>query len=349
MSITRRLLAGRSPWTKVVLVLAFGVAAISIPQLGSLFYVSLASNFLIFGLLAMSLDLMAGYTGLVSLGHAATLGIGAYGVAVGMSHGLDPNASVGVALAASLAVAATFGLLAVRVGGITFVMLTLALGQVVWGLAYRWVSISGGDNGLPVGGRPAIGPLDLSDGGAYYYFVLAVFVGCAALMWALVRSPFGLSLRGIQNNEQRMRTLGYNVWLHKYLVFVIAGFFGGVAGILFAFYNNYVSPTAIDFAHNGTVVQMVVVGGLGTLWGPVVGAILIVLMQQYVSIYLTRWVTVLGVIFVLTVLFAREGAWGFLLKLVRWLAAQAGTAAPDSGLIPTGTALDELEVSEAGR
>ena len=349
MSVTRRLLAGRSPWAKVILVLVFLGVAISIPQVGSIFYVSLASNFLIFGLLAMSLDLMAGYTGLVSLGHAATLGVGAYGIAVGMSHGLDPNASVGLALVASLAVAATFGLLAVRVGGITFVMLTLALGQIVWGLAYRWVSISGGDNGLPVGGRPTIGPVDLTDGGAYYYFVLVVFVACAVLMWALVRSPFGLSLRGIQNNEKRMRTLGYNVWLHKYLVFVIAGFFGGVAGVLFAFFNNYVSPTAIDFAHNGTVVQMVVVGGLGTLWGPVLGAILIVLMQQYVSIYLTRWITVLGVIFVLTVLFAREGAWGLLLRLVRRLAAQAGTATPGSGLVPTSPALEELEVSEAGR
>jgi branched-chain amino acid transport system permease protein len=349
MSVTSRLFAGRSAWSRVVLILIFLAAAVSVPQLGSIFYVSLASNFLIFGLLAMSLDLMAGYTGLVSLGHAATLGIGAYGIAVGMSRGLDANASIGLALVASLAVAAGFGLLAVRVGGITFVMLTLALGQIVWGLAYRWVAISGGDNGLPVGGRPNIGPIDLSDSGAYYYFVLGVFVACAALMWALVRSPFGLSLRGIQNNEQRMKTLGYNVWLHKYLVFVIAGFFGGVSGILFAFYNNYVSPTAIDFAHNGTVVQMVVVGGLGTLWGPVVGAILIVLMQQYVSIFLTRWVTVLGIIFVLTVLFAREGAWGLLLRLLRWRATLAGTAPPGPAEIPASAGLDELEVSEANR
>jgi branched-chain amino acid transport system permease protein len=353
MSVSSRLgawpLAGRSAWSRVVMILVFIVVAASVPQLGSLFYVSLASNFLIFGLLAMSLDLMAGYTGLVSLGHAATLGIGAYGIAVGMSRGLDANASIALALAASVAVAAAFGMLAVRVGGITFVMLTLALGQIVWGLAYRWVAISGGDNGLPVGGRPSIGPIDLSESGAYYYFVLAVFVVCAVLMWALVRSPFGLSLRGIQNNEQRMKTLGYNVWLHKYLVFVIAGFFGGVAGILFAFYNNYVSPTAIDFAHNGTVVQMVVVGGLGTLWGPVVGAILIVLMQQYVSIYVTRWVTVLGIIFVLTVLFAREGAWGLLLRLLRWRATMAGAVPPGPANVPVSAGLEELEVSEASR
>jgi branched-chain amino acid transport system permease protein len=349
MSITTRVLAGRSGWSKVVLIGVPLAVAASVPQLGSLFYISLASNFLIFGLLAMSLDLLAGYTGLVSLGQAAALGVGAYGIAVAMGHGLDPNAAIGVALVASLAVAAGFGLVAVRVGGITFVILTLALGQVVWGLAYRWVGLSGGDNGLPVGGRPSIGPIDLSDSAAYYYFVLAVFVVCAALMWALVRSPFGLSLRGIQNNEQRMRTLGYNVWLHKYLVFVIAGFFGGVAGILFAFFNSYVSPTAIDFAHNATAVQMVVVGGLGTLWGPLVGAILIVLMQQYVSIYVTRWVTLLGIIFVLTVLFAREGAWGLLLRLVRWRATLSGAMPPEISQIPTTSGLEELEVSEAGR
>ena len=348
MSVTR-IFAGRWAWSRVVLILVLLAAAASVPQLGSLFYVSLASNFLIFGLLAMSLDLLAGYTGLVSLGHAAYLGIGAYGVAVALSHGVDPNVSIGVALVATLAVAAIFGLLAVRVGGITFVILTLALGQVVWGLTFRWVAVSGGDNGLPVGGTLSIGPIDLSDRGSYYYFVLAVFVLCSVLMWALVRSPFGLSLRGIQNNELRMRTLGYNVWLHKYLVFVIAGFFGGVSGVLFAFFNNYVSPTAIDFAHNATAVQMVVVGGLGTLWGPLVGAILIVLMQQYVSTFFTRWVTVLGIIFVLTVLFAREGAWGLLLRLMRWRASMTGAAPGEPAPVPTTAGLEELEAGEAGR
>jgi branched-chain amino acid transport system permease protein len=311
----------RSWRTRALVVGPLLAVALLLPQLGN-FSISLGLNFLIFGILAMSLDLLAGYTGLVSLGHAAALGVGAYGVAVAMHRGLDPIPAIGVALLASLAVAALFGLVAVRVGGITFVILSLALGQIVWGLAFRWVSVSGGDNGLPVTGRPALGPIDLTDNGAYYYFVLAVFVACATLMWLIVRSPFGLTLRGIQDNEQRMRTLGYDVWLHKYLVFVIAGVFGGVAGILFGFYNLYVSPTAIDFAHNGTVVQMVVVGGLGTLWGPLTGAALIVLMQQYVSIYVTRWVTVLGVVFVLVVLFARGGVWGTVAAARRRLAGR---------------------------
>jgi branched-chain amino acid transport system permease protein len=309
------------------------LVALSIPQLGSTFSVSLGLSILTYGLLAMSLDVIAGYTGLISLGHASFLGVGAYGIAYGLKLGMDPAVAIGFALVAVLAVAALFGTVAVRVRELTFVILTLALGQIVWGLAYRWVSVSGGDNGLPVSGRPAIGPLDLADNAAFYYFALAVFVACAAVMWMIVRSPFGLSLRGIRDNEARMRTLGYNVALHKYLAFVISAFFGGIAGVLFAFTNLYVSPTMIDFAHNGSVVQMVVVGGLGTLWGPLVGAVVIVLLQQFVSIYVQRWVTVLGVLFVLVVLFARTGLWGGMLGLAGWLARRYGVRPPPGRVV----------------
>jgi branched-chain amino acid transport system permease protein len=309
--------------SRIAIVAVLLLLAAAVPQVGSSFLISLALNALIFGLLAMSLDLLGGYTGLVSLGQASFLGVGAYGIAFGLRHGLDPIGSMGLALVAVAFTALLFGLVAVRVGGITFVILTLALGQIVWGLAFRWVSVSGGDNGLPVPDRPTLGPLDLNDATAYYYFVLVVFAVSAAILWTIVRSPFGLSLRGIQDNEPRMRTLGYNVWLHKYLAFVISALFAGVAGMLFAFFNNYVSPTAIDFSHNGTIVLMAVLGGLGTLWGPVLGAVIIVFLQQYLSIYVTRWLTVQGVIFVLTVIFARHGLWGLFTSLARWLAARA--------------------------
>ncbi|MGH7904738.1 MAG: branched-chain amino acid ABC transporter permease [Candidatus Dormibacteraceae bacterium] len=328
-------------WAAVLIPLA---AAVWIPQMGSSFYTSLAINVLIFGLLAMSLDLLAGYTGLVSLGHASYLGVGAYGIAFGMSRGMSADASIGLAMAVVLLTALVFGLVAVRVREITFVILTLALGQIVWGLAYRWVSVSGGDNGLPIGGRPVLGPLDLTGGTSYYYFVLVVFVICAVILWMIVRSVFGLTLRGIRGNEPRMRTLGYNTWLHKYLAFVISGVFGGIAGVLFGFYNLYVSPTTIDFSHNGQVVLMVVMGGLGTLWGPLVGAGVIVLLQQYVSIYVTRWVTVLGIIFVLTVLFARDGLWGAFMKLLSRLLARGGgppmTAVETENLVMTQTGVE---------
>jgi branched-chain amino acid transport system permease protein len=347
MSTAVRLLVRHPGRARIGLVVSLLVVAATVPQVGSTFVVSLASNFLIFGLLAMSLDLLGGYTGLVSLGQASFLGVGAYGVAYGMGHGLDAFPSIGVAILAVLVTAAVFGLVAVRVGGITFVILTLALGQIIWGLAYRWVGVSGGDNGLPVAGRPVLGPLDLTDNSAYYYFVLVVFTACAALLWTLVNSPFGLSLRGIKDNEQRMRTLGYDVWLHKYLAFVISAVFGGVAGILFAFFNNYVSPTAIDFGHNGTIVLMAVLGGLGTLWGPLLGAIIIVFLQQYLSIYVQRWLTVQGVIFVLTVIFARQGLWGLFTRLARWSMARA-SAGPEAPAEPAEPVLEAYGDEIAG-
>ena len=340
-------LSRRARWVRIAIVTLVVLFALSVPQLGSSFYVSLGLSILCYGLLAMSLDVIAGYTGLVSLGHASFLGVGAYGIAYGLKQGMDPIVAIGFAMVAVAVVAALFGLVAVRVKELTFVILTLALGQIVWGLAYRWVSVSGGDNGLPVAGRPGLGPIDLTDNSAFYYFVLAVFILCAALMWMLVRSPFGLSLRGIRDNEARMRTLGYNVALHKYVAFVISALFGGVAGILFAFYNLYVSPTMIDFAHNGTVVQMVIVGGLGTLWGPLVGATVIVLLQQFVSIYVQRWVTVLGVLFVLVVLFARTGLWGGMLNLIRWVTVRYGAPIPAAAAAPRVQDLGQV-AAEAG-
>ncbi|HLH68585.1 MAG TPA: branched-chain amino acid ABC transporter permease [Candidatus Dormibacteraeota bacterium] len=324
MSAVVRVLDRRPAWLRALVALVLLAIAAIVPQLGSTFYVSLGLNFLIFGLLAMSLDLIGGYTGLVSLGQAAFLGVGAYGIAWGLKQGMSANASVGLALLAVVVTALVFGLAAVRVGGITFVILTLALGQIIWGLAYRWVSVSGGDNGLPISDRPGLGPIDLSGSTAYYYFVLVIFVICALILRAIVNSPFGLTLRGIKDNELRMRTLGYRVGLHKYLAFVISAFFAGVAGVLFGFFNLYISPTAIDFGHNGTVVLMAVLGGLGTLWGPLLGSLVIVFLQQYLSIYVQRWVTVQGVIFVLVVLFAPDGLWGLLTRLGRWLRGRAG-------------------------
>jgi branched-chain amino acid transport system permease protein len=307
-------------WPKAAAILVLIGVAAWVPQRGSTFMASLALNILIFGLLATSLDLLAGYTGLVSLGHAAFLGIGAYGIAIAMNHGIGPNMAIPVALAAVLLAAGVLGIVAVRVRELTFVILTLALSQLVWGLALLWVSVSGGDNGLSVSSLPVLGPVDLNAANTLYYFVLVIFLLCETLLWAVVHSPFGLSLQGIRDNEQRMRTLGYNVSLHKYLAFVISGSLAGVAGILYAFYNLYVTPTSIDFSHNGIIVMMAIVGGLGTLWGPLVGAGVVVFIQLYVSIHMTRWVTLLGVVFVVTVLFARDGLWGTFLKLPRMLA-----------------------------
>lgn len=299
-----------------------------VPQAVSGFYESLALNVLVFGLLAMSLDFLAGHAGLLSFGHAAWLGLGAYALGYGEHRLWTPWQSVGFAFLTVAAVALAFGLIAVRVTGLTFGIVTMALGGILWGLAFRWVAVSGGDNGLPISFRPKIGGLDLADGQTYYYAVLLVFVVCALLMRAIVASPFGLTLRGIKDNEARMRTLGYSVGLHKYLGYVLSALFGGVAGMLYGFYNLYVGPAALDMSHNFLTVMMVVLGGMGTLWGGLVGSAVVVSFQQWVSLYVDRWSMVLGAIFILTILFARPGLYGTLLAGGRLLARRTAAAAP---------------------
>ena len=178
---------------------------------------------------------------------------------------------VGVVLALGL----VLGIVAVRVRGISFVIITLAMGQVLWGLAYQWVGLSEGDNGIPLPTLPAIGPLDLGDPLTLRMTVLAVFAVVALLMVTFTRSPFGLSLRGIRSNETRLAALGYRTGLQRYLAWVIATFFTGVAGVLYVFVNQLISPATMDFAANGLFVLMVVLGGLGSIWGPALGAVVI--------------------------------------------------------------------------
>jgi len=292
--------------TRAGLAITAIVVFILVPQVTNDFYLSIAQSVVIFGLLAMSLDMLAGYTGLVSLGHAAFFGISAYVLAYTMNHGAGPLTAALIGLAATLAMAALLGVLAIRVKSIAFVMLTLAIGQIAFGLAVRWTDVTGGDNGLAVPSRPSFVPGAID----YYYATLVVLVVCAIVMRLIVGSPFGLTLRGVRDNEERMRSLGYTVALHKYLAFVISAFFAGIAGVLFAFFNLYMSPSAIDFQHNALIVLMTFTGGLGTLWGALVGSGIVVFFQQWLSIHTPRWITFLGIFFILTVLFARRGVYG---------------------------------------
>lgn len=287
------------------------------------FYGQLVVQMLVFAIAAMGLDLLAGYAGLVSLGQAGFVGLGAYGVAVSEQHGLGPWTSVGMALLVVLAVGLIAGFLAVRVSGIGFVIITLALGQIMWGLAFRYVALSGGDNGLAIANAPVLGPFDLNNSRTLAIAVLVVFVLSALVLRAFVASPFGLSLRGIKSNEPRLKTLGYATGLHRYIGYVISVFFGGVAGVLFAFTNGLISPTAMDFSHNGIITLMAVLGGLGTLWGPVLGSVVITLFQQDLSIYVARWATLMGTLFVVVVIFAPEGLWGVARKYTRRLTHQS--------------------------
>jgi branched-chain amino acid transport system permease protein len=269
---------------------------------------------LISAIFAMSLDLLLGYTGLPSLGHAAYFGVAAYAVAI-----LAVDAGAGfltcllAALAAAGVTAALFGVLAIRATGTYFLMITLALGMVVWGLAFRWVSMTKGDNGISGVSRPALGlPWDLAAPLAFFYFTLA----CAALAWLLlgllVRSPFGLTLKGIRESESRMKSLGYDVWLHKYLAFVLSGVFAGFAGALWAYYNGFVSPVDVQLVTSVEALLMVALGGSGTLVGPALGAVLIVFLKNFVSVYTKRWLLILGAVYIGVILFAPRGIVGAL-------------------------------------
>jgi branched-chain amino acid transport system permease protein len=299
-----------SGW-RLWLVLALGVVFVAGPPFFSTYWVGLLTQMVILAILAMSLDLLLGYTGLPSLGHAAFFGVAAYAVAVlatGYGAGFWLCFLGGIAVGTLLA--AVFGTIVSHVRDVYFLMITLALGMVLWGLSYRWIPVTGGDNGISGipsleahAGLPFAGPVP------FYYVTLLVFAVCALLMRMLVRSPFGLTLRGIRENEGRMKSLGFNTWLHCYLSYVISGAFASVAGVVWAYYNGFVSPTYLELTASSELFLMVTLGGPATLIGPVLGAGAIVLLKNVMSAYTARWLFVLGIVYIVTILGAPQGIW----------------------------------------
>jgi branched-chain amino acid transport system permease protein len=292
-----------------------GMAALAyiVPHSGS-FVVLLVTRALAFAILAMSVDLLLGYTGMSSMGQAAYFGVGAYLTAVLATKfhyglGWDFWLVVVMGILLGMALAALFGLFAIRAGGVYFLMITLALGQCVWGLAYRWNSLTGGDNGINLSARPNFG-LDLTNQVTFFYLVFAFFAVSMLLMYVLVRSPFGRSLAGIRERELRMQILGYNTWLHKYIAFVIAGGFGGLAGVLWAHTNGHVSPETLVLTTSVDSLLMVVLGGAGTLVGATIGAAIVFGLREYLSTLVPWWQYALGGVYVLTILYLPMGLMG---------------------------------------
>ena len=298
---------------RVAIVVAF-LALLVAPPLLSSFLLALLTQAVIYAILAMSLDLILGYTGLASLGHAAYLGLGAYSVGIlATKYGAPFWVTLVVGILLATAVAAIFGLVALRATGVYFLMITLALGMVVWGLAHRWVSLTQGDNGISGVPRPELGlPWSFNKGIAFYYLAFIAFVLAFAALRTIVRSPFGQTLVGIRESESRMRTLGYHVWLHKYVGFVVAGGVGGFAGGFWAYYNGFVSPADLELATSVEILLMVALGGRGTLLGPALGAALIVGLKNLVSVYTHRWLLILGAVYIGTIVYAPEGIVGAL-------------------------------------
>lgn len=296
--------------TQATRTLAIGAIAVAIaallPLVLSTYQVGLATEVLIFGILAMSIDILAGFAGRTSLGHGAIFGVSTYVVIYLVSQGSSPVFALGMGILASALVAAVFALLAVRTSGVYFLLLTLALGMIVWGICLRWTQVTGGENGL----RGDIRPAGLYDHKAFYWVVLALTTVLALAIWRFVRSPFGLTLRGIRDSESRMRSLGYNVPLHLFIGFTVSGFFAGVAGGIYAFFNNFVSPSTVALAQSVEGLLMTIVGGVGTLFGAFVGAAAIITLENIVSSHTERWQTVLGITFILIMIFAPEGLVG---------------------------------------
>jgi branched-chain amino acid transport system permease protein len=294
------------------------ILLVILPPILPSYWLTILTQMLIFGILAMSLDVLMGYTGLPSFGHAGFFGASAYVIAI-----LSTRYQVGFwgciasSFLLSAGIAALYGLLVAHSGGVYFLMITLALGMVIWGLAFRWVTMTGGDNGIAGIPRPDFGiPISLEDPIAFYYFVLIVFGIVMLLLYVLIRSPFGQSLMGIRESESRMRILGYNTWLHKYLSYVVAGAFSGISGILWAYYNGFVSPMDMELTASFEAFLMVILGGPGTLVGAALGAGIIVFLKNFISAYTHRWLLIIGAIYILTILYAPGGV----MELIKLLA-----------------------------
>jgi branched-chain amino acid transport system permease protein len=317
-SFARRWLGGIHPAYVLMLVplVIFPFAVAEVFPFG----VSLATSILVLSIFTMSLDLLLGYAGLPSFGHAAFLGLGAYATAIfSVRLGIS---NLGISLLVAIALASVgslvLGLLALRTSGVYFLMLTLAFAQMLSAVAEKWGPVTGGTNGLPGVKAPDLfGPaLNVPRGIPFYFLALVCTVVCFFVMFRLIHSPFGRSLIGIHQNEARMRAIGYNTRLYKLGAFWVAGVFASIAGVLYAYFNQFISPGDVGFAVSGTAVLMVLLGGEATLIGPVLGTAAYVVIQNVLSSMFTgRWQLILGALFVVFVLFARGGIVGVWVRL----------------------------------
>ncbi len=271
------------------------------------YYVNVSSQILFSAVFALGLNVIAGYGGLVSLGHAGLLGIAAYATGYMLQAGFGHTIAILTALTAGLAAMALYAVLALRATGIGFIMITLALGEIIWGLAYRWISITGGDNGINVHGRPHPFGLAIDTPNAFYYTTLVVFLAAFASVAVFVRSPLGAALMGTRDQPRRMNALGYHVWAIRFWACMFSGLLTAIAGILFVYYTQFISPQAVDLTSSAEVLLMVISGGAGTLFGPIVGAALVIIVKSVVSGFIERWNMLLGFIFVAIVILMPEG------------------------------------------
>jgi branched-chain amino acid transport system permease protein len=277
--------------------------------------VSLGTSLLLFGLAAASVNILVGYTGFMAFGNAAFFGVGAYGSALFTHYIMPDNMIVATIVGAVTGTLSAFILapFLIRRRGIYFALMTVAFGQVYYFIAYRWSNVTGGEDGFSITRPHLFGPQsNPMDGAAYYYYVLIVFVAVMAFLWFLVRSPFGLSLRAISQNEIRVRYLAINSDRMIFKALVISGMVAGIAGSLYSMSINFAYPLLMDWHQSGDFVMMTILGGAGTLWGPFIGAIIYTVAANVLSSKTETWQIFIGALFVACVLFFPKGILGFL-------------------------------------
>jgi branched-chain amino acid transport system permease protein len=306
----------RATQQALVLWLILLTAPAWLPLLGG--YTALAGRVLVFALAAMALNMLLGFTGVLSFGHAAYFGLGAYGAGLTLKFvaGSTPLAILAGTLLGGIA-GTLFGTLIVRRRGVYFAMVTIAFGQVCYYLAYKWDSLTGGFDGLRGFQRQPIdlgfATLDIqNDDTAFYYFLLAIFAAAVGLMAFILRSPFGRTLLAIRENERRARFLGIPVERHIWLSFSISCFFAALAGTLYALLNNFADPLAMHYTLSGEFVIIAVMGGMRAFWGPLIGSVVFVVLEDTISSMTVNWMSFVGLIFILVVLFFPRGLLGVL-------------------------------------
>jgi branched-chain amino acid transport system permease protein len=321
MSVTTTAVAVRNtpalPWLTTIIVWALLLTVpIWLPMVGG--YTALAGRVLVLGLAAMSFNILLGFTGVMSFGHAAYFGLGAYGAGLTLKYlvASTPLAMLAGVLLGGIA-GALFGLLIVRRRGVYFAMVTVAFGQIAFYLAYSWNSLTGGYDGLRGFSREPLhlGVTTINIAGndlAFYYFLLAVFAIATGLQALLLASPFGRTLLAIRENERRARFLGIPIERHIWMSFSISCAFTALAGSLYALLNNFADPMGLHYTLSGEIVIMAVMGGMRAFWGPLVGAAVFVVLQDYISSMTVNWMSFVGLIFVLVVLFFPRGILGML-------------------------------------
>lgn len=299
-------------FAQVLILLVFVILPLILPNR---FYLRMATEILIYGLLAMSLDVLLGFTGLLSFMHASYMGISAYTVAIFLSY-VDPGASMWITFPLGVGVAVLFALifgwLQVRAGGFAFALLTVAFGMMYFTVVWKMRSITNGDDGMFGISRPdvAVGPLvlgNMNNSFTAYFFTLFVVVVCFVLTRQIIRSPLGAVLESIRENPERAAFIGVNVRKYKLLGWLLACGLAGVAGVLFTYLKGSVSPTIMDGTAGGMVLMMTLLGGVGTLWGPFIGAAVFIILQDAISTMTQNWMVFLGLAVVLLVLFLPKG------------------------------------------